>query len=183
MVLFLLSWDVIRWTESLHFLETLFSSVKCWVPCLTESIFNWKEPTTITKQWQLRKYISVMDIWKHIKSLHWAWTILARCGTTSISTGFIYNISLYNFKALTRPYAKWRDVFQGNYDVAREYFTPNDTFQCKPLVPGGHLALLQYNWNRSQWALLCIPLRGRKWFRWSPRLIKYNHMDYPKRHY
>ena len=47
----------------------------------------------------------------------WAWTILARCGATSISTGFIYNISLHNLKALTRPYVKWRDVFQGNYDV------------------------------------------------------------------
>ena len=46
-----------------------------------------------------------------------AWTFLARCGATSISTGFIYNISLYNFKALTRPYVKWRDIFQGNYDV------------------------------------------------------------------
>ena len=37
MVLFLLSWNGNRWTESLHFLETLFSSVKCWVPCLTEN--------------------------------------------------------------------------------------------------------------------------------------------------
>ena len=36
-VLFLLSWNGNRWTESLHFLETLFSSVKCWVPCLTEN--------------------------------------------------------------------------------------------------------------------------------------------------
>ena len=36
----LIKLGVIRWTESLHFLETLFSSVKCWVPCLTESIFN-----------------------------------------------------------------------------------------------------------------------------------------------
>ena len=35
-MLFLLSWNGNRWTESLHFLETLFSSVKCWVPCLTE---------------------------------------------------------------------------------------------------------------------------------------------------
>ena len=51
--------------------------------------------------------------WRH----QWVWTILAQCGTTSISTGFIYNISLYNLKALTRPYVKWRDVFQGNYDV------------------------------------------------------------------
>ena len=46
----LIKLGVIRWTESLHFLEALFSSVKCWVPCLTESIFNWKEPTTVTKQ-------------------------------------------------------------------------------------------------------------------------------------
>ena len=38
MLLFLLSWNGNRWTESLHFLETLFSLVKCWVPCLTESI-------------------------------------------------------------------------------------------------------------------------------------------------
>ena len=37
MVLFLLSWNGNRWTESLHFLETLFSSVKCWVPCFTEN--------------------------------------------------------------------------------------------------------------------------------------------------
>ena len=36
MVLFLLSWNGNRWTESLHFLETLFSLVKCWVPYLTE---------------------------------------------------------------------------------------------------------------------------------------------------
>ena len=46
----LIKLGVIRWTESLHFLEALFSSVKCWVPCLTENIFNWKEPTTVTKQ-------------------------------------------------------------------------------------------------------------------------------------
>ena len=35
-VLFLLSWNGNRCTGSLHFLETLFSSVKCWVPCFTE---------------------------------------------------------------------------------------------------------------------------------------------------
>ena len=46
----LIKLGVIRWTESLHFLEALLSSVKCWVPCLTESILNWKEPTTVTKQ-------------------------------------------------------------------------------------------------------------------------------------
>ena len=45
----LIKLSVIRWTESLHFLEALFSSVKCWVPCLTENNLNWKEPTTITK--------------------------------------------------------------------------------------------------------------------------------------
>ena len=36
MVLLLLSWNGNRWTESLHFLETLFSLIKCWVPCFTE---------------------------------------------------------------------------------------------------------------------------------------------------
>ena len=54
---------------------------------------------------------------KCIGSIQWVWTILARCGVTSILTGFICNISLYNYKALTRPYVKWHNVFQGNYDI------------------------------------------------------------------
>ena len=37
-MLFLLSWNGNRWTESLHFLEILFSSVKYWVPCF-ENLF------------------------------------------------------------------------------------------------------------------------------------------------
>ena len=56
----LIKLGVIRWTESLHFLEALFSSVKCWVPCLTENILNWKEPTTVTKHHF--KWISLLTL-------------------------------------------------------------------------------------------------------------------------
>ena len=44
MVLFLLSWNGNRWTESLHFLETLFSSVKCWGPVSLKTI-EWLKET------------------------------------------------------------------------------------------------------------------------------------------
>ena len=70
----LIKLGVIRWTESLHFLEALFSSVKCWVPCLTESNLNWKEPTTVTKTTWVQIKGSITQV-KHmldlVKLKHW----------------------------------------------------------------------------------------------------------------
>ena len=70
-----------------------------------------------------------------------------QCGTTSISTGFICNISLYKFKALTRPYVRWRDVFQGNYHF------------CARKV-------------HTQWNHHCLRVWLLHWWKWIASLYK-----------
>ena len=55
-----------------------------------------------------------------LKVSYWSWTFLVWATKPVFWLGLFLkygSISQYDFKALTRPYVKWRNVFQGNHCV------------------------------------------------------------------